>query len=113
VHAAVVCGTPRLVESPLVRVHSRCDRRHLRFAALRLRAARSSAAPDLRTRRLPLHEPGRARNRSYEQGARLSPQDSQGLDTVGRTASSASPTCATTASARRSWSTWGCGASGS
>ena len=86
-------------------------RRRLRLAALRLR--RPAARGDAHDRRggpgrAALHRPGGARHRPAQQAARLRAAGPAAWTPSRPTSSSASrPTCATTASAPRSWSTWG------
>ena len=93
------------------------DRRRLPLASLRLRAAarrRARADRGRGARRAALPVAGGPRHRAAEQAARL--QASGGRARHRRRehrARACPPTCATTASARRSWSTSGCARSGS
>ena len=93
------------------------DRRRLPLAALRLRrAARVGAGHDRArgSRRAALPGPGGPRHRPAQQAARLQAPGGRASTPSTPTSSSACrPTCATTASARRSSSTWGSARSGS
>ena len=89
------------------------DRRRVRLAALRLRRAarrRDEADRGGGAGRAALHAPGRPRDRAQEQDPRLRAPGRRGArHRRRRTSGSASrPTCATTASARRSSSTSAC-----
>ena len=88
------------------------DRRRVPLAALRLRRAARGRAVDDRARgrgRAALPRPGGPRHRPAEQAARLQAAGGGPRHRRGQPASSACrPTCATTASARRSSSTSGC-----
>ncbi len=93
------------------------DRRRLPLAALRLRRAARIRAGDDRARgprRAALPGPGGPRHRAAEQAQGLQPAGPAGWTPSTPTSSSACrSTCATTASARRSWPTWACRRSGS